>query len=444
MGEKGSEGDTRLINPEISIVQDVEEDLEDYSRLVKIGRFGEASVFFREVLHRSLNHFAVLAEHCNALIEQGDFLNAELILSHSIGRQSRCARRSERFEPDELQLLRLLLAYVSIHNEHDQQEEEVALEQARWSHTLLEIQGPSKVTDVQRQILLTRLRIHVVAQADSEVALEELRLPWSPRQLFPGETMTISDDYLAWFEVLLAQHPWDANIILQHLSELRVPSLYHQDYQIISRMIRSTVGSGPNAGSQLFARMMLLGTLFEAATSRTWSNFHRSFSRTEMSRIWNSPEIEELMHEIEEVLQQHSKDDEVSGTRPYKWLELLIIDHETLRDTRVEAARRTVYKALSRLDSIEKFTMGFEVHDHYLALEILYRHYIFTPERDLRSVVLDKLAQYTAHFGDIPECRSMQMAIANGELLVPRVRSKKGFISQVLQIRIVIPVSRNL
>ncbi|KAG9569855.1 hypothetical protein KCU71_g3276, partial [Aureobasidium melanogenum] len=132
MGDQGPEADTKLMDPDIAIVQDVEEDLEDYSRLVKLGRFGEASVFFREVLHRSLNHFAVLAEHCNALIEQGDFLNAELILSHSIGRQLRSARGSDRFEPDELQLLQLLLAYVSIYKGlNSEQEEEEALIQAR-------------------------------------------------------------------------------------------------------------------------------------------------------------------------------------------------------------------------------------------------------------------------------------------------------------------------
>ncbi|KAH0279871.1 hypothetical protein KCU91_g1427, partial [Aureobasidium melanogenum] len=328
MGDQGPEADTKLMDPDIAIVQDVEEDLEDYSRLVKLGRFGEASVFFREVLHRSLNHFAVLAEHCNALIEQGDFLNAELILSHSIGRQLRSARGSDRFEPDELQLLQLLLAYVSIYKGlNSEQEEEEALIQARWSRTLVDVSSPSNVTDVQRQLLLTCLRIHM--KVDSNLVLEELRLPWSSKPSFPGETMTISDDYLSWFEILLAQHPWDANIILQHLDKLRPPSF-------------------------------------------------------------------------------------------------------------VEAATKYVHKALSRLDSIEDFAMDPEVNDFHLALELLYRYYIFTPERDLRSVVLDKIAQFTAHFGDIPEARSMQMAIAYGRRLVPHGRAQKGFINQILQIRYIV------
>lgn len=150
MGDQGSETETKLMDPDIAVVQDVEADLEDYSRQVKLGRFGEASIFFREVLHRSLNHFAVLAEHCNALIDQGDFLNAKLLLSHSIACQSRSARGSDRFEPDELQLLQLLSSYVSMYKALDsQQEEEEALIQARWSRTLLDVSSPSEVTDVQ-------------------------------------------------------------------------------------------------------------------------------------------------------------------------------------------------------------------------------------------------------------------------------------------------------
>lgn len=288
--------------------------------------------------------------------------------------------------------------------------------------------------DLQRQILLTCLRIHVQVE---NLVLEELRLPWSSKPLYPGETMTISDDYLGWFEVLLAQHPWDANIILQHLDKLRPPSLYREDHRVISRMIDSIFGSCSSAGSQLFARMLLLGTLFEATFSRIWSDFRQSFAKTGMSRIWTTPEIEKLKADIGTVLQKHSNDSEIRETRPYKRLQLLTFDHETLRVTSVEAAKKNFHKALSRLDSIEVFAMNSEVHDHHLALELLYRYYIFTPERDLRSVLLEKIAQFTAHFGDMPESRSMRMAIAYGKRLVPHGRVQKGFISQVLHMRYV-------
>lgn len=175
MGDQGSEADTRLMDPEISIVQDVEEDLEYYSRLVKLGRFGKATIFFREVLHRGLNHFAVLAEHCNALIDQGDFVNAELMLSHSINCQSISARHSEPFEPDQLQLLRLLLAYVSIYNGRGQQQEEAkALIQARWSRTLLDTLDPNKITDVQVRDLGISHRL--IEYADAPAATDPSHL----------------------------------------------------------------------------------------------------------------------------------------------------------------------------------------------------------------------------------------------------------------------------
>lgn len=142
--------DIRLMGPDIDIVQDVEQDLEDYSRLAKLGRFGEASAFFGEVLSRNLNCYAVLAEHCHALVDQGDFTNAELILSDCLSRQSKSARGPDCFEPEEKQLLRLLLAYVRIYNGHDQRQEEgEALIQARWSGTLINVSSSTELTDVQ-------------------------------------------------------------------------------------------------------------------------------------------------------------------------------------------------------------------------------------------------------------------------------------------------------
>ena len=142
--------DIRLMGPDIDIVQDIEQDLEDYSRLAKLGRFGEASALFREVLSRNLNCFAVLAEHCHALVDQGDFTNAELILSDCLSRQSKSARGSDCFEPDEKQLLRLLLAYVRVYSGYDQRQEEAeALIQARWSCTLVNVLDPGELTDVQ-------------------------------------------------------------------------------------------------------------------------------------------------------------------------------------------------------------------------------------------------------------------------------------------------------
>lgn len=140
--------DNRLMGPDIDIVQDVEQDLEDYSRLAKLGRFGEASAFFGEILSRNLNCFAVLAEHCYTLADQGDFTNVELTLADSLNRQSH-TQASDCFERDENQLLRLLLAYTRMFNGHDQRQEGEAVIQARWSLTLVNVSNSSELTDVQ-------------------------------------------------------------------------------------------------------------------------------------------------------------------------------------------------------------------------------------------------------------------------------------------------------
>lgn len=182
----------------------------------------------------------------------------------------------------------------------------------------------------QRQIILICLQIYSAVQIDVNKVLEELRLPWSPKPSYPGETMTASNDYLAWFEDLLAQHPWDANSILRQLGIIRAPNLYHQDHHRILRMLDSAFDHDLGISSELFAHMSLIGTLYETALLRIWSNFNKSSFRT-ISRIGSSAETEDLIKTIKAVLHRHSGDTEATGTRPYKRLQLLVVDHETLR-----------------------------------------------------------------------------------------------------------------
>ncbi|KAK6003636.1 hypothetical protein QM012_009407 [Aureobasidium pullulans] len=341
MEEHSSEADTQLsqdihlMGPDIDIIQDIEQDLEDYSRLAKLGRFGAASAFFEEVLSRNLSCFAVLAEHCHALIDQGDFMNAELILSDCLNRQSKSVRGADCFEPDEKQLLSLLLTYVRIFNGLYQRQEEETSTQIRWSFSLIDVSDSTKLTDAQRQIILICLRIYGAARINPSITLEDLRLPWLPQPSYPGEIMTVSNGYLVWFEDLLAQHLWDANIILQHLDKFRAPSLYHQDYNRILRMLENAIDSDLAISSELFAHMSLMATLYETALLRIWSNVHRSPYRT-IPRIGSSPEAENLIDKIKQILQHRSGDTEVVEARPYKRLQLSIIDHETLRYVKID------------------------------------------------------------------------------------------------------------
>lgn len=145
--------DIDLLDSKVHIVQDVEEDLEEYTRLTRIGRFGDASKFFRETLHRHTGCFAVLAEHCNALVYQGDFRSASLVLSAAIGRQEASVTGSERFQASELHFLRALLAYVNVFANTDgvmeRSDARRTVCQARWYRDNITATEPRKLLDVE-------------------------------------------------------------------------------------------------------------------------------------------------------------------------------------------------------------------------------------------------------------------------------------------------------
>ena len=102
----------------------------------------------------------------------------------------------------------------------------------------------------------------------------------------------------------------------------------------------------------------------------------------------------------------------------------------------VEASHDITQKALTQLDTIQQFAMDPNIHDHHLALQTMHRYCILLPERDLRTVFLDKVARFTAHFGYMPEIRSMQADISDG--MIPSLhhgRGRNSVSSCVLQAR---------
>lgn len=146
-----NEPEIQLMSPDFQIMQDIEEDLEDYSRLGKLGRFGEAARFFKETLHRHERCFAVLAEHCHVLIDQGDFENAKLVLNDSIKRQEISAPGCPQFESSEMDLLHLLRIYVERYDDEFVfgKEAENILCRARSYVASITASSPADLSDVQ-------------------------------------------------------------------------------------------------------------------------------------------------------------------------------------------------------------------------------------------------------------------------------------------------------
>jgi hypothetical protein len=149
--ESDGEPDIQLVSPDLKIIQDVEKDLEDYSKLGKLGRFGEAARFFKETLHRHERCFAVLAEHCHVLIDQGDFENAKLVLNDSIKRQEVSAPGCPQFESSEMDLLHLLRIYVERYDDEFVfgKEAENILCRARSYVASITASSPADLSDVQ-------------------------------------------------------------------------------------------------------------------------------------------------------------------------------------------------------------------------------------------------------------------------------------------------------
>ncbi|KAI5247503.1 hypothetical protein E4T43_01971 [Aureobasidium subglaciale] len=243
--------------------------------------------------------------------------------------------------------------------------------------------------------------------------MNAMRLPWSSRPTYPGDVSTLPEDYLAWFEALLPEHPWDTSLVLRCISQLQPESHYYQDWSTIVDLTDRHLGETASVDARLFARMSLLRSLCEMALVRRWSNLEltRHGLRGEANLIIVDTESERLVENIQRILEQHSKAKEITDTRPYKYLQLLVIDHKLLRQNRVADSRKILDQMMPCLDNIEEYAMAPEVQDHQLCIEILYHHYILTAKKDMRNVMLNKIVQFASRFGKIREIANLQRCI---------------------------------
>ncbi|KAI4853027.1 hypothetical protein E4T44_01095 [Aureobasidium sp. EXF-8845] len=118
------------------------------------------------------------------------------------------------------------------------------------------------------------------------------------------------------------------------------------------------------ADVNLFARMQLLGKLCEMALEKRWCMPALSDSNGVYNiatvQIVVDPDSERLAELIQRMLRQHSGAKDVTETRPYQYLHLLIIDHEMIQEHQIEDSRKVVIRILSHLNAIEKFSEALE------------------------------------------------------------------------------------
>jgi hypothetical protein len=238
-------------------------------------------------------------------------------------------------------------------------------------------------------------------------SVQDLHLPWSSHPSYPEETLNPSADYLAWFEFLLPEQPWDACIVLQGIGLLRHGEECLLDISTMIDMVELNFPETELADVNLFARMQLLGKLCEMALEKRWCMPALSDSNGVQNiatvQIVVDPDSERLAELIQRMLRQHSGVEDVTETRPYQYLHLLIIDHEMIQEHQIEDSRKVVIRILSRLNAIEKYATSSKIMDHRLAMEVIYHQYILKPRKDWRMTMLNKIAHFTSRFGKTQE-----------------------------------------
>lgn len=244
-------------------------------------------------------------------------------------------------------------------------------------------------------------------------SIGDLHLPWSSRPSYPGQILNLSGDYLAWFEVLLPDHPWDACIVLQVIGYLQSNDDAPLEWSIIMDMVERTFPDSELADVNTFARMLLLGKLCEIALAKRWCmpGLSDGAYDLDMTQIVVDPESERLAELIRSIIRQYSGAEDVTETRPYRYLQLLIIDHEMIREHKAEDARNAVSKTLITLGAIEKYAASSETFDHQLAMDVINHQYIFQPRKDWRKIMLNKIAHFTSRFGKTQESLRLHSSI---------------------------------
>lgn len=194
--------------------------------------------------------------------------------------------------------------------------------------------------------------------------------------------------------------------MLRYLCFLRPSSLFYQDWSVFLGIINRNFEDSSSVDASLFGRMSLLWTLGEVALMRRCGGFYRAKDAHKYTSVHvvADPESDDLMESIRTILQQHSEVLEVTQTRPYKRLQLLLIDHETLRRHQPGDVEMAIEQNLSRLHAIEEFAISPDIHDHALGIDTLLHYHLFTAAKDTNKVISNKIAHFSSRFGMTREC----------------------------------------
>lgn len=94
---------------QMEIEEDLEQEIENFVRLKRLGQYKKAHEMFEEVLTRHIAFFPVVAEYADLLLEQGRYG----VLSKFLDIQIECMESV--FEEDEVELLRIMRSLALIH-----------------------------------------------------------------------------------------------------------------------------------------------------------------------------------------------------------------------------------------------------------------------------------------------------------------------------------------
>lgn len=124
---------------ELELEEDIEKEIHHFVQLTRMGHYTDAQKFFDNTLGKHDHLFPVVAEYADMLLEQGRYRHAAEFLNEHI------RAKEEIFDPDEMQLLKIMKALAEIYSKGALRS---ALVEAKRAWSLLDLEGKQRLEDL--------------------------------------------------------------------------------------------------------------------------------------------------------------------------------------------------------------------------------------------------------------------------------------------------------
>ncbi|GMG02670.1 unnamed protein product [Aspergillus oryzae] len=192
---------------ELELEEDIEKEIHHFVQLTRMGHYTDAQKFFDNTLGKHDHLFPVVAEYADMLLEQGRYRHAAEFLNEHI------RAKEEIFDPDEMQLLKIMKALAEIYSKGALRS---ALVEAKRAWSLLDLEGKQRLEDLNE----IYINIIVFGSRTSQWVDES----WMRCPLLRSTTKS-ENGFVQWFGILKEGGLlWEASRIMRALLPI-MPSL---------------------------------------------------------------------------------------------------------------------------------------------------------------------------------------------------------------------------